>query len=265
MKKQRISALLLTVCLLLGLCACGNRTGGAYTLIATLSQGSYGIGFRNDDPAADYVEAALKVLNESGQIREIDIRWFGDAVTAFESDATALDKLDAPAPRQFIMGLDADNFPMSYKSGDRYAGFDVELAEKVCALLGWELRFHEIGDESDAYVELSSGNVDCIWGGMMLDPSESTFRVICPYMEADISVIVLAGSHLGSLRKLSDKTIGMNDGQKYADAVANSELTGSTAEIKTVSIGNDQLFDGLVKGTYDAIITDRAAARYYMR
>lgn len=265
MKKQRIAALILTICLLLGLCACGNRTGGAYTRIATLSQGSYGIGFRNDDPSADYVEAALKVLSANGQIREIDIRWFGDTVTSFEGDAEALDKLEAPAPRSFIMGLDVDNFPMSYKSGEQYAGFDVELAEKVCALLGWELRFQEIGDESDAYVELSSGNVDCVWGGMMLDPSETMFRVICPYMEADLAVIVLAGNHLGSLRKLSGKIIGLNDGKKYTDALASSELITSAGEIKTVSLGSDQLFDGLVKGTYDAIITDNAAARYYMR
>ena len=121
MKKQRISALILSVCLLLGLCACGNRTGGAYTKIATLTEGRYAIGFRNDDPAAEYVEAALKVLNAGGQVHETEVRWFGDTVTSFESDAAALDALEAPTARTFILGVDPDNFPMSYKSGDRYA------------------------------------------------------------------------------------------------------------------------------------------------
>ena len=53
---MRFFALLLCLCLLMGLCACGNRTGGAYTKIATLAEGTYGIGFRNEDPAADYVK-----------------------------------------------------------------------------------------------------------------------------------------------------------------------------------------------------------------
>lgn len=265
MKKQRISALILSVCLLLGLCACGNRTGGAYTKIATLTEGRYAIGFRNDDPAADYVEAALKVLNAGGQVHETEVRWFGDTVTSFESDAAALDALDPPEARTFILGVDPDNFPMSYKSGEQYAGFDVELAEKVCGLLGWELRFQDIGSEADAYVELSSGNVDCVWGGMMLDPAETKFRVISPYMDADIVVIVLAGNHLGSLRKLEGKTVAMNEAQKYADALAGLELSTAAGSLERLPIGTDQLFDGLVKGTYDAIVTNNAAALYYMR
>ena len=52
---MRFFALLLCLCLLMGLCACGNRTGGAYTKIATLAEGTYGIGFRNEDPAGHYV------------------------------------------------------------------------------------------------------------------------------------------------------------------------------------------------------------------
>ena len=62
MKFQRITALLLAGCLCLTLIGCGNRSGGAYTMIETLTEGQYAIGFRNGDPAAEYVQAALKVL-----------------------------------------------------------------------------------------------------------------------------------------------------------------------------------------------------------
>ncbi len=265
MKKMRFFALLLCLCLLMGLCACGNRTGGAYTKIATLAEGTYGIGFRNEDPAADYVEAAMKVLAAGGQIHESAVRWFGDDPTYFPGDPGALDGLAAPEARTFIMGVDIDNFPMSYKSGDQYAGFDVELAQQVCQLLGWELRFQEIGDEAQAYVELSSGNVDCVWGGMMLGAEETKFRVVGPYMDCDLVVVVLAGNHLGSLRKLADKSVAMNDAEKYKNASEASALPNTVGEVRSLSIGSDRLFDGLVKGTYDAILTDSAAALYYMR
>lgn len=265
MKKQRFFALLLTVCMCLSLCACGGKSGGAYTMIETLVEGQYAIGFRNDDPVGDYVEAALKELAADGTIHSIEVKWFGDSVTTFASDANALDTIGQPEPRTFIMGLDPDNFPMSYLDSGVYMGFDVEVAQKVCELLGWQLQFQEIGDESDAYVELSSGNVDCVWGGMMLDPAETSFRVVSPYMEAGIVVVTLAGTRMGSMRKLEGKIIGMNDGQKYADALAQTTLQNTAGEIKVTASGNDQVFDSLYKGDYNAIITDLAAARYFMR
>ena len=136
MKKIRFLALILCVCLLLTVCGCGNRTSGAYTQIATLAEGAYGIGFRTGDPAADYVEAAMKVLAAGGQIHEAAVHWFGSDPTYFPGDAGALDALEPAEQRIFIVGVDTDNFPMSYKSGDAYTGFDVELAQQVCQLLG---------------------------------------------------------------------------------------------------------------------------------
>ena len=265
MKVHRMTALLLAVCLCLTLIGCGNRSGGAYTMIETLSEGQYAIGFRKEDPAADYVQAALKVLSAQGRIGELSVKWFGREAAGFEADANALSTLGEPQPRTFIMGMDPDNFPMSYIDSNMYMGFDVDVARAVCDLLGWELKFQEIGDESDAYVELSSGNVDCIWGGMILDPAETGYQVVCPYMDGGVVVVVLSGNHLGSLRKLSGKVIGMNDARKYADALAKTDLAARAGEIKVTEDGNEKIFDALYKGTYDAIITDAAAAMYYMR
>ena len=83
MKLQRITALLLAVCLCLTLIGCGNRSGGAYTMIETLTEGQYAIGFRNGDPAAEYVQAALKVLSAQGRIGEISVKWFGKETASF--------------------------------------------------------------------------------------------------------------------------------------------------------------------------------------
>ena len=55
------------------------------------------------------------------------------------------------------------------------------------------------------------------------------------------------------------------DAAKYAAAAAAPELANAGAQLHTVAMGNDRLFDALVRGTYDAILTDSAAALYYMR
>lgn len=263
MKAKRLFALLLAVCIILSVGACG-RTGGAYTIVEVLEEGNYAIGFRNNDPTADYVEAALKVLAARGKVAELETKWFNDNVIRIDKDAGALEKLGNIPQRSFIMGLDPDNFPMSYVSNGVYMGFDVELCRAVCDLLGWELKFAEVEDEGKAYVHLISGNVDAVWGGMLLNPNEKDYSVRCPYMKGGSVIVVLAGSGLNSLRKLGDKCIGMNDAPRYAQALQGTGLS-STAQVVVMSEGSEVLFDSLYSGTYDAIVTDYAAAQYYMR
>lgn len=84
-----------------------------------------------------YVNAALKVLAADGTIHSLALKWFGTDNTTFDSDAGALDALGDIPQRTFIMGLNEERFPMSYADGDGYSGFDVELAQAVCARLGW--------------------------------------------------------------------------------------------------------------------------------
>ena len=264
MKMKRLITLFLALCMVLALCACG-KTGGAYTMVETLNEGQYAIGFRTDDPIADWVEAALKVLAANGKIAELEVRWFNDTnITDFPKDVNALAKMGEIPQRTLIMGLDPHNFPMSYESNGVYMGFDVELCREVCNLLGWQLKFCEVEDESKAFVHLYSGNADVIWGGMLLNQKETTFSVRCPYMDGGNVLVVLAGSGLNSLRKLGDKCIGMNDAPRYAQALQGTGLS-STAQVVVMSEGSEVLFDSLYSGTYDAIVTDYAAAQYYMR
>ena len=260
---KRLIALMLGLCMVLTLCAC-SKTGGAYTLVDTVTEGDYALGFRKDDPLGDYVEAALQVLTAQGKVAELEVKWFNDDCINISKDAAALEKLGDVPQRSLIMGLDPDNFPMSYVSSGVYMGFDVELCRAVCDLLGWQLKFAEVEDESKAFVHLSSGNVDVVWGGMILDPNAKNYDVRCPYMEGGTVVMALAGNGLNSMRKLEGKKLGMNEAQRYSDALTLTNL-GGTCEVIVTDEGNDQLFDSLYKGTYDAILADYAAAKYYMR
>lgn len=262
---KRLIAPVLALCMVLTLCGCG-QTGGAYKMVDRLSEGSYAIGFRNDDPIADYIEAALKVLAASGKVAELEVRWFNDmGITDFDKDANALAKLGEIPQRTLIMGLDPDNFPMSYESNGVYMGFDVELCRAACDLLGWTLKFCEVEDETKAFVHLYSGNADVVWGGMLLSTAETTYSVRCPYMEGGTVLVTLAGSGMGSQRKLAGGTIGMNEAPRYMEAFKTTELYGTAGEVITTADGNDLIFDGLYKGLYHAIVTDYASAKYFMR
>lgn len=262
---KRMITLVLALCMVLTLCGCG-KTGGAYKQIDTLTEGKYAIGFRADDPIADYVEAALKVLTASGRVADLEARWFNDTgLTDFGKDAQALAKLGEIPERSLIMGLDPDNFPMSYKSNDVYMGFDVELCRAVCELLGWQLKFCEVEDETKAFVHLYSGNADVVWGGMLLNPDETTFSVRCPYMNGGVVLVTLAGGGTGSIGKLAGATIGMNEAPKYREALNKTELKTTAGVLAISEEGSEVIFDRLYKGEYQAIVVDMAAAKYYMR
>ena len=56
--------------------------------------------------------------------------------------------------------------PMNYKdaNGD-FVGFDTELAKAVFEKLGYKVVFKEI-EWDQKFVNLNSGNIDCIWNGL---------------------------------------------------------------------------------------------------
>ena len=136
---KRIAALLLALALCFSCAAC-SKTVGSYRVVKTLGTEQFRIGFRDGDQAAVYVNAALKVLAADGTIHSLALKWFGTDDTTFDSDSGALDALGDIPQRTFIMGLNEERFPMSYADGDGYSGFDVELAQTVCARLGWTLQ-----------------------------------------------------------------------------------------------------------------------------
>ena len=161
--------ILLAICLCLSICACGNSQGYGVRAVATLVEQDYILAFRTGDITVFYVSAALQVLNAQGKIDELNRKWFGSYPVTFEKDAEALNKTGMPEPRNFVVGIDLDSFPFAYKDANgAYWGFDVELAMAVCELLDWQLSLQPI-ETVDAYVELSSGNIDCAWGGIALD------------------------------------------------------------------------------------------------
>lgn len=256
--KKRIMSLLLIMCMVLCLCACGG--GGKYKAVKTVRSQDYSIGFRNGDSTYHYIDKALRELAYNGTIDDLAAKWFGSKnAVDFPSTKDALSELGYIAPREFIIGVDLDSAPMAFTNGDGYDGFDIELAKAVCEKLGWSLKVQAIHSEK-AFVELNSGNIDCAWGGVVLDKECPDYTILVTYMSTDL---VLAGKSVngGSIR---DKVLYMGTTQYCLDVMEdNGSVSRKLGQITRVQGGTTDYFNALDNGKCDLILTTEAAVEYY--
>ena len=170
------------------------------------------------------------------------------------------------------MGKRSSLSPMSYADGDGYSGFDVELAQAVCARLGWTLQYQSIANRN-AYVELSSGNVDCAWGGMVLDQTDSKdsknkkkqkMTLTAPYLENRLLLIVRGDSKYRTGSSLKGTTVLLGTDETYMAALSSEEkLMKNFGAAQRVTGGSKACFEALAAGSCAAIVADSAALAYY--
>ena len=266
---KKAICLLLCLALCLSAAACGSRTRvGAYGIrtLQTLVEQDYSLAFRTNDPTADLVIAALEVLSAEGKVDELSTKWFGGRLIDFDKNAKALDEVtEENFPRDFIIGVDVNSFPMAYISNNSYWGFDVELAMAVTERLGWDLKIQSI-EKENVYVELSSGNIDCAWGGIALDPEEvkqGLYEEYGPYVANDIVIATRNGNMLFNRLMLQGKTLAMCSTPEALDALnQDPTLAKRLGQITRLGGGTTECFEYLFAGRCDAVLTDTTAIAY---
>ena len=256
--KKRIICAALALAMVLSLCGCGSD--GKYKVVKSLGSQEYSIGFRNGDSTYHYIDKALKELAYEGVIDELSTQWFGSSrAVDFPSQKDALSELGYIAERTFIIGVDLDSAPMAFTKGEEFVGFDIDLAGKVCEKLGWVLKIQPIHSE-DAYVELNSGNIDCAWGGVVLDKESPDYTILETYMSTDV---VLAGKGSGS-SSVRDKLLYIGTTQSALDTVnASSSVSRKLGQITRINGGASEYFSALDNGDCDLILTNEAAVDYF--
>lgn len=265
---KKLICLALVLCLCFSLCACGSESGYGVKAIQTLVEQEYGIAFRMGDPTVYYVSAAIQVLNAQGKVDELNRKWFGKSETVeFGSDAEALDKIGMPAPRVFNVGIDLGSFPFAYKDTNGVIwGFDVELAQAVCDLLGWELAMQQI-EAVNTYVELSSGNIDCAWGGIAIDPKDvdaGRIEELGPYIHNDIVIVSRAGSNIKSRVQMGGKRMAMSTSDEAMEALlTDARLQKKLGQIIRLTGGSVDCFQYLYDNKCDIVLTDSTAMLYF--
>jgi polar amino acid transport system substrate-binding protein len=263
---KRLICVLLVLCMMLGLCACGGYKYGVNEVEVLVEQ-DYSLAFRNSDPLYLYVTAAIGVLAAQGKVGELSSKWLGDSEALnFAKQADALDNLPEIEPRTLTVGMDINSFPMAYMSNGSFWGLDVELANAVVELLGWEIKYQAI-EKENVYIELSSGNIDVAWGGIALDPDEvaqGTFTQYGPYIENNIVIATRNGSSVWNKIKLNGRKMVMPSTTEAMEALSTDErLTKRMGQITRLAGGTTECFEYLYAGKCDVVLTDSTAVMYF--
>lgn len=194
------------------------------------------------------------------------------AKTSSASSASAADAASSSAEgtTTFTVGFDAEYPPYGYmddETGD-YTGFDLELAEAVCEIYGWELVKTPINwDAKDT--ELNSGAIDCIWNGFTMNGREDDYTWSDPYVDNSQVMVVSENSGINSLSDLEGKTVGVQAASAALDLLQ-SEEEGGQKELADTFAALQQFpdynnaFVELQAGSIDAVAMDIGVAKYQL-
>lgn len=182
--------------------------------------------------------------------------------SAVESKADETTTAVAENKATFTVGFDQDFPPMGFVGDDgEFTGFDLELAAEVAKRMGKEIKYQPIAwDAKD--MELTSGNIDCIWNGFSIQGREDKYTWSKPYMKNDQVFVVKSDSSIDSIEDLAGKTVEVQtDSSAEAALKENTELANTFGKLQTVADYNTGFMD-LEMGGVDAIAMDSVVANY---
>ena len=182
--------------------------------------------------------------------------------SAVESKADETTTAAAENKSTFTVGFDQDFPPMGFVGDDgEFTGFDLELAAEVAKRMGKEIKYQPISwDAKD--MELTSGNIDCIWNGFSIQGREDKYTWSKPYMKNDQVFVVKSDSSIDSIEDLAGKTVEVQtDSSAEAALKENTELANTFGKLQTVADYNTGFMD-LEMGGVDAIAMDSVVANY---
>ena len=170
---------------------------------------------------------------------------------------------------EFVVGFDAEYPPYGYmdESGE-YTGFDLELAQAVCDIEGWELVKKPINWDSKD-MELNSGSITCIWNGFTMNGREEEYTFSDPYVDNSQVIVVSEKSGISSLADLAGKKVGVQAASAALDVLQDTEegqgeLAATFGELNEFADYNTA-FTELKAGALDALAIDIGVAQYQIK
>lgn len=168
----------------------------------------------------------------------------------------------------FTVGFDAEYPPYGYMDDDgEYTGFDLELAQAVCDLEGWELIKTPI-DWDSKDLELESGSIDCIWSGFTINGREDDYAWSYPYVDNSQVIVVSEDSGITCLDDLAGKIVGVQAASAALELLsADGDQADLAATFGTLQEFADYntAFVELQAGSIDAVAMDIGVAQYQIK
>ena len=164
----------------------------------------------------------------------------------------------------FKMGIDAEYPPYSYMGDDgEYTGYDVEMCEKVCAILGWDMEVVPINWDTKL-IQLDAKEIDCIWSGLTIDViSPDDYTLSMAYSDNSQMILTKKGNGIETLDDVAGKRVGVQLGTS-ADILLSA---GGDAEAFGAGFGElvryenyNICFTELMAGAIDAVAIDIGVA-----
>ena len=247
MKKKIISCLLaaMTAAALAG-CGSGNTSSGSSTASSAGAESASSGSSAESSSSSASAESASSADSSSAEA--------GDVPEGLEDGV-------------LTVGFDAEYPPYGYMGEDgEYTGFDLELAQAVCDLEGWELEKKPIAWDSKD-MELESGSIDCIWNGFTMTGRESEYTFSVPYVDNSQVIVVSESSGIETFEDLAGKTVGVQAASAALEGLQDEE--GQKALADTFASLNEfadynTAFTELQAGALDALAIDIGVAKYQL-
>ncbi len=168
--------------------------------------------------------------------------------------------------KTLTVGFDAEYPPFGYMDENgEYVGFDLDIAQKVCDNLGWELVKKPINWDSKD-MELNSGSIDCIWNGFTIDGREDDYTWSEPYINNSQVIVTAEDSGINALSDLAGKIVGVQAASAALDVLNSDDhkdLTASFGQLQEFGDYNNAFVE-LKAGAIDAIAMDIGVAQYQL-
>lgn len=180
------------------------------------------------------------------------------------SDKTASTTLkDIQAKGELVIGLDDTFAPMGFrdKSGN-LVGFDIDLGNAVCEKLGVKATFTPI-DWSAKELELSSGNIDCIWNGMSITPERKEGMSLSQaYLNNKIVIMTKEGVTVAAKDDLVGLKIGIQAGSAALESVKTDDIFSKIEADVTEYPTYDEVILDMQAGRLDCMVIDAVYGGY---
>lgn len=181
----------------------------------------------------------------------------------FSLAACTNDKKTAGDKEVLVVGLDDTFAPMGFRDEKgELVGFDIDLARAVGDEIGMDVEFKPINwDAKD--LELSSGNIDCIWNGMSQTPArEESMELSKKYLNNKIVLMTNKDIDVKSADELSAFTIGTQAQSSALEVLeANDSYESFKDNIKEYGTYDEALLD-LKTGRVDVLAIDQVLGEF---
>lgn len=162
----------------------------------------------------------------------------------------------------FQMGFDAEYPPYTYMGDDgEYTGFDIEMCQGVCDILGWKVEFVPVNWDTKL-ISLDAGEVDCIWSGLTIDVIDpEAYTLSMAYSNNSQMILTKKSNNINTLADLAGKIVGVQLGTSADILLQNdqAELAATFGDLQRFENYNT-CFTELMAGSIDAIAIDVGVA-----